>query len=64
MDFLLGTTISNKVLFTMISANDILTLSISKFTTNTSIENNLFNLFKQNNLNVKVYGSEVYENRK
>ena len=48
----------------MISANNILTLSISKFTTNTSIENNLFNLFKQNNLNVKVYGSEVYENRK
>ena len=29
-----------------------------------SFENNLFNLFKQNNLNVKVYGSEVYENRK
>ena len=24
----------------------------------------LDNLFKQNNLNVKVYGSEVYENRK
>ena len=64
MDFLLGTTISNKVLFTMISANDILTLSISKFTTNTSIENNLFNLFNQKKLNVKVYGSEVYENRK
>ncbi len=64
MDFTLGTAISNRVLFSMITCNETLTLSISKFTLNTSVENNLYNLLKQNDIEVKVHGSEVYENRK
>ncbi len=64
MDFVLGTGITNKVLFSSLTVNDILTLSISKFTTNTSVENNLYNLLKQYNIKVNVHGSELYENRK
>lgn len=64
MDFSLGTGITNKVLFSMITCNDIATLSISKFTTNSSVENSLYNLLKENGINVKIHGSEIYENRK
>lgn len=64
MDFVLGTAITNRVLFSMITVNDILTLTISKSTTNSSVENNLYNLFKQNGIDVNVHGSELYENRK
>ena len=63
-DFVLGTTISNKVLFSLITVNDIVTVSLSKFTTNKSVENNLYNIFKENNLLLRVHGSEEYENRK
>ncbi len=63
-DFILGTTISNKMLFSLITINNITTLTMSKYTTNTSIENNLYSIFKENNLIVKVHGSENYENRK
>ena len=64
MDFVLGTTITNKLLFSIITCNNILTLSISKYTLNTSVENNLYNLLVQNNIKVKVYGSENYDNKK
>ena len=64
MDFVLGTTITNKLLFSIITCNNILTLSISKYTLNTSVENNLYNLLIQNNIKVKVYGSENYDNKK
>ena len=59
-----GTTITNKLLFSIITCNNILTLSISKYTLNTSVENNLYNLLIQNNIKVKVYGSENYDNKK
>ena len=55
---------SNKLLFSIITCNNILTLSISKYTLNTSVENNLYNLLIQNNIKVKVYGSENYDNKK
>lgn len=63
-DFVLGTTISNKVLFSLITVNNIATLTISKFTTNAAIENVLYNILKENDLIIRVHGSENYENRK
>lgn len=63
-DFVLGTTISNKVLFSLITVNDIVTLTMSKFTTNTAVENSLYNIFKENDLILRIHGSENYENRK
>ena len=64
MDFVLGTGMTNRVLFSMITCNNILTLTISKSTTNSSVENNLYNLLKQYGINIYVHGSELYENRK
>lgn len=64
MDFVLGTAITNRASFSVITCNNILTLSISKLTSNTSVENNIYNYLKQNNIKVKVYGSENYESRK
>lgn len=63
-DFVLGTGITNRALFTMVSVNNVLTLSITKYTNNTSVENILYSLLKEYNINVKVHGSEQYENRK
>lgn len=64
MDFSIGTSISNKVLFGLITSSDTLTLSITKFTSNTSIENNLYNVFKEYDLIKLVHGSDKYEIRK
>ncbi len=64
MDFILGTAITNRVLFSMITCSDILTLTICKFTTNTSVENILYNILKENNIKTNIHGSEQYENRK
>ena len=63
-DFILGTTLSNKVLTSFITINDITTLSISKFTTNSSFENNLYSLLKEYDLIINVHGSDQYEVRK
>ncbi len=63
MDFVLGTAITNRASFSIITCNNILTLSISKLTTNTSVENSIYNILTQSNIKVKVYGSEDYESR-
>ena len=63
-DFVLGTNLSNRVLVSIITINKVLTLSISKFTTNKSFENNLYNLLKKENLIINIKGSEEYEYRK
>ena len=63
-DFVLGTTISNKVLFSLITVNDIVTLTVSKFTTNAAVENGLYNIFKEKDLILRIHGIENYENRK
>ena len=63
-DFVLGTNLTNKLLFSIVTINNILELSISKFTTNKSVENNLYNLFKEYDLIINVHGSSEYENRK
>src|SRR5574344_38895 len=60
-DFSLGTNMARKVLFSMITCNDIATLTISKFTLNSSVENSIYNLLKSEKINVKVSGSEVYD---
>ena len=62
--FSLGTSHTNKSLFSIITINNILTLTISKYTNNTSLENNLYNLLKNYNLILKVHGSDKYEYRK
>ena len=63
-DFVLGTNRTNRVLFSALTVGNILELSLSKFTTNSSLENNLYNLLKEHDLVIKVYGSEEYDNRK
>ena len=64
MDFSLGTGITNKALFSLLTCNDVVTLTISKFTLNSSIENSIYNLIKSSNIDVKVYGSETYGSKK
>ena len=63
-DFVLGTTLANRLLFSVVTINNIVTLTISKFTTNTSVENNLYSLLKEYDLIVQVHGSDKYEIRK
>ncbi len=63
MDFALGTGITNKALFSMITCNNIVTLSISKFTLNSAVENSIYNLIKENNIKIDVFGSDIYENK-
>ena len=61
-DFILGTNHTNRILFSVITVNNIVNLSISKFTTNKSLENNLYNLLKEHDLIINVEGSDVYGN--
>ncbi len=62
LDFVLGTNLTNRILFSSISVNNILTLSLSKFTSNKSVENNLYNLLKDHDLIVDIHGSDEYDN--
>ena len=64
MDFVLGTALTNRILFSLITVNDIVTLSITKYTTNASVENLLYKTLIDMNIDIKVHGSENYENRK
>ncbi len=59
--FSLGTSDTNKLLFSVITINNIVTLTITKNTYNTSCENNLYNLLKDYNLILRVHGSDKYE---
>lgn len=63
-DFVLGTNLTNKILFSVVTVNDVIELSLSKFTTNKSVENNLYNMLKEHNLILNVHGSDEYDNRK
>ena len=63
-DFVLGTNLSNRILFSVVTVNNVIELSLSKLTTNSSVENNLYNLLKENDLVINVHGSEIYDNRK
>ncbi len=61
-DFVLGTNRTNRILFSVITVNNIVNLSISKFTTNKSLENNLYNLLREHDLIINVEGSDEYGN--
>ena len=63
-DFVLGSSRTNRILFSVLTVNDIVELSISKSTTNKSVENHLYNLLKEYDLVIGVHGSEDYENKK
>ena len=63
-DFVLGTNLTNRILFSVITVNNVIELSLSKFTTNSSVENNLYNMLKEHDLIINVHGSDEYDNRK
>lgn len=63
-DFVLGTNLTNRILFSVITVNNIVNLTLSKFTSNKSCENNLYNLLKEYDLIKCVHGSDEYEYRK
>ena len=62
MDFVLGTNLTNRILFSVISINNILTFTLSKFTSNKSVENSLYNLLKEQDLILEIHGSDEYDN--
>ena len=62
--FSLGTFHTNKSLFSVITINNVTNLTISKFTDNSSLENNLYNMLNEYHLIIKVHGSDKYEYRK
>lgn len=62
--FSLSTFHTNKLLFSVITVNNVTDLTIAKFTDNASLENNLYNLLNEYHLISKVHGSEKYEYRK
>ncbi len=61
MDFVLGTNLTNRILFSVVSVNNILTLTLSKFTTNKSVENSLYNILKEQDLIIDIHGSDEYD---
>lgn len=63
-DFVLGTSRTNRILFSIVTVNNIVTLTLSKSTTNKAVENNLHNLLKEYDLVIGVHGSEEYESQK
>ncbi|MBR3319829.1 hypothetical protein IKG20_00800 [Candidatus Saccharibacteria bacterium] len=63
-DFVLGTSRTNRILFSVVTVNNIVTLTLSKSTTNKAVENNLYNLLKEYDLVIGVHGSEEYESKK
>ena len=61
VDFVLGTNLTNRILFSVISINNTLTLSLSKFTSNKSVDNNLYSLLKEHDLITEIHGSDEYD---
>lgn len=61
MDFVLGTAIKNRVSLSMVSYNNISTLSIAKQTLDPSFEDRLYELLSSFGLSVLVEGSVIYE---
>ena len=62
MDFLLGTSFFHRAQVTGCAVNGITTLSISKYTKDPSFEERLYNIFKDDGLDVVVEGSEYNGN--
>jgi len=60
MDFVLGTSITNRAACSMLTLGDTTTLSIAKLTADTSFENKLYALFVENGVTPSVKGSEIH----
>jgi len=61
-DFILGTAITNRAVTSLISVNNVSTLSISKLTKDPSFEEGIYKLLSSDGLDIIVEGSEEYEN--
>lgn len=62
MDFVLGTAISNRASCSLVTVNNTAMLSIAKLTADPSFEEKLYELLKRDGVELKVEGSELYEN--
>lgn len=62
MDFILGTAITNRAGCSVVTINNITTFSISKMTVDPTFEEKLYELLENDNINVTVEGSGLYEN--
>lgn len=62
MDFVLGTSITNRAACGMLTLGDTTTLSIEKLTADPSFENKLYSLFEENGVTPVVKGSELIGN--
>ncbi len=61
-DFILGPSLTSRLSCTLVSCNKILTLSITKMTKDPSFEENLYKLLTEDNIEVDIEGSPLYEN--
>ena len=61
MDFVLGTSVTNRVSTAMITINNVTTLSITKRTIDPSYEEKLYELLSADGVIIEVEGSDVYE---
>lgn len=62
MDFILGTAITNRAGCSVVTVNNITTFSISKMTVDPTFEEKFYELLENDNINVTVEGSGLYEN--
>ncbi len=62
MDFVLGTSITNRAACSMLTLGDTTSLSIAKLTADPSFENKLYSLFEENGITPIVKGSELFGN--
>lgn len=62
-DFILGTTSAKKELFSLITINNIATLTMSKFSINNKIELDFYEEFKRLNILIDIHGSDNYDNK-
>lgn len=60
MDFVLGTSITNRAACSMLTLGSVTSLSIAKLTADPSFENKLYTLFVENGVTPSVKGSELY----
>jgi hypothetical protein len=60
-DFVLSTAVTNRASCSMISFENTAVLSVAKYTADPSFEEKLYGLFKEDGLEPKVKGSELYD---
>ena len=64
LDFILGTGFVNRAICTLITFENVATLSISKITLDSSFEERLLSLLTSDQIPLTIEGSDVYENVK